>query len=93
MTEIKEQWSWKKFLLGIFDGKNYAKAVVFGVCLAIIVSTLALSAMGVIWVKDRFFKDKDKEPLPDVVTGETVSIDKSTKKSDFTIFKFGGTDN
>ena len=32
----KESWSWSKFLLGFFDGRNYAKAIVLGVCMIVI---------------------------------------------------------
>lgn len=32
----KETWSWLKFFKGFFDGKNYAKAIVLGVCMIVI---------------------------------------------------------
>ncbi len=33
----KENWDWAKFFKGFFDGKNYAKALVLGVCMIVIV--------------------------------------------------------
>ena len=36
MSEKKEQWSWMKFFKGFFDGKNYAKALVLGFCMLVI---------------------------------------------------------
>jgi len=31
-----EPWSWSKFLLGIFNGRNYAKAIILGFCLLVV---------------------------------------------------------
>ena len=36
--DYKEPWSWAKFLKGPFDGKNYAKAIVIGICMLIILT-------------------------------------------------------
>jgi len=37
MSGKKENWSWLKFIKGFFDGKNYAKAIVLGVCMMVII--------------------------------------------------------
>ena len=34
--DIHENWSWIKFFKGFFDGRNYAKAIVLGVCMVVI---------------------------------------------------------
>ena len=36
MTEEIDNWSWKKFFMGFINGKNYAKAIVLGVCMIVI---------------------------------------------------------
>ena len=36
MAEERENWSWSKFLKGFFDGRNYAKALVLGFCMTVI---------------------------------------------------------
>ena len=47
-----EGWSWSKFFSGFFNGRNYAKAIVLGVCMLVIlvvvtsVSTLIKSKMS-----------------------------------------------
>lgn len=48
-----EGWSWKKFLLGIFDGRNYAKSLIFMFCSAIII-VICYSTFTVI--KSKFVK-------------------------------------
>lgn len=48
-----ENWSWKKFLLGIFDGRNYAKSLIFMFCSAIII-VICYSTFTVI--KSKFVK-------------------------------------
>lgn len=50
-----EQWSWKKLLLGIFDGRNYGKAIVFMACSTIIL-TVCFCVYSV--VKSKFIKPK-----------------------------------
>jgi hypothetical protein len=32
----KDAWSWKKFFKGFFDGKNYAKSIVLGFCMLVV---------------------------------------------------------
>jgi hypothetical protein len=51
--QVGEGWSWKKFVLGIFDGKNYAKSIIFMACSAIII-VICYSTFTVI--KARFVK-------------------------------------
>lgn len=51
--DTKEQWSWLKFFKGFFDGKNYAKAIVLGVCLTVII-VIGYSTYTVI--KSKFVK-------------------------------------
>ena len=34
--DSNENWSWIKFFKGFFDGRNYAKAIVLGVCMVVI---------------------------------------------------------
>lgn len=50
---MSEPWSWKKFISGIFDGRNYAKSVIFLFCSAVIL-TICFSVYTV--VKQRFGK-------------------------------------
>lgn len=49
----KEGWSWKKFLLGVLDGRNYAKSIIFLLCSSIII-IICYSTFTVI--KSRFVK-------------------------------------
>lgn len=51
----KENWSWRKFVLGIFDGRNYAKAIILGICGAIVL-TICFCVYSV--VKSKFIKPK-----------------------------------
>jgi hypothetical protein len=53
IQDTKETWSWKKLLLGVFDGRNYGKAIVFGLCLSIIIS---VGYCVVLVVKSKFIK-------------------------------------
>jgi len=72
----KEQWSWRKFLLGIFDGRNYAKAITFMVCGAIVL-TICFSVYSVI--KARFAKPA---PIPAQAIGTnqgTVTTNNSSE--------------
>lgn len=65
--EYKEPWSWSKFLKGFFDGKNYAKAIVLGVCF-IIVLIIIFSVHGFISSK------LHKAPPPSQTVGENKGI-------------------
>lgn len=55
-----EGWNWKKFLTGFFNGKNYAKAIVLGFCLLIIL-IIVFSVVSVI--KSRFMKAKPTQAI------------------------------
>lgn len=95
VLDTKESWSWKKLLSGVFNGLNYGKALVFGLCLAIMLSIATLSVYGVLYIKGKLFPKKDETQRVLKVESQGGAVDASvtTKKSDFTIFKFGGTSN
>lgn len=59
-----EGWSWKKFLTGFFNGKNYAKAIVLGVCLTII---LVIGYSTYEFIKSRFVR-----PTATQATAQTI---------------------
>jgi hypothetical protein len=44
---LDEAWSWKKFFTGFISGKNYAKAIVLGFCLTVII-TIAFCVVSVV---------------------------------------------
>ena len=75
----KETWSWKKFFLEIFDGRNYAKAIILGICGAIVL-TICFCVYSV--VKAKFIKPK---PVPTQSVGTnqgqitTNNIDETKK--------------
>jgi len=50
MSDTPELWSWPKFFKGFFDGRNYAKAIVLGFCMTVIV-IIAFSVITVITSK------------------------------------------
>lgn len=78
MAEIeeKEHWNWPKFIKGFFDGKNYAKALVFGVCLFIIV----VIAFSVITTITSHFK-KSPPPTQTVGTNQGIIATKNEDKT------------
>lgn len=51
LIEAKEGWSWLKFLKGPFDGKNYAKALVLGLCQLVVLSLIACVVFTVVQVR------------------------------------------
>ena len=53
MKEERENWSWRKFFSGFFDGRNYAKAIVLGFCM-IVILVIVTSVFQTI--KSRFSK-------------------------------------
>lgn len=53
MSEEKELWDWKKFFAGFFDGRNYAKAIVLGVCMIVILVIVTSVAQT---IRSRFSK-------------------------------------
>lgn len=82
VVPIKENWSWSKFFKGFFDGRNYAKAIVLGTCLAIII---AIGYCVYTVAKARF---APKQPTIQTVSGGTVdsSVNKKVKNSIIGIF-------
>lgn len=64
--EPKEQWSWLKFIKGFFDGKNYAKAIVLGFCLLVMI-IIGVSVHG-------FIKSKFNKPLPTQAVGTNQGV-------------------
>ena len=71
---MRDDWSWKKFFSGFFNGKNYAKAVVLMFCSAIII-ILCFSTYS-------FIKSKFQKPTQQV--GEnygTITTTNTDKKS------------
>lgn len=85
-----ESWSWSKFVLGFFDGRNYAKAIVLGVCLAVVL-TICFSIFTV--VKNKFAKPL---PIPTQQVGEnagtiiTSNSNDSNKATSFQLVSLGG---
>ena len=75
MGDAPEQWSWGKFFNGFFDGKNYAKAIVLGVCMLviIIIVTSVYQMIG-----SRLLK---KPPTQAVGTNEGIIATKNEDKS------------
>lgn len=72
----KENWDWIKFFKGFFDGKNYAKAIVLGVCLFIIL-IIGVSVHG--FISSKF--NKPKPPTQSVGTNEGIIATKNEDKS------------
>ena len=56
----KEIWSWGKFFKGFFDGKNYAKAIVLGTCMLVILIIVFSVAST---IKSRFAKVKPAQAI------------------------------
>ena len=77
-TEAKEHWSWSKFLLGFFDGKNYAKAMVFGFCLFIM--------LMIGYATTTFIKSKIVKPMPTIGTNSGTVTNTSTDKKSWSLF-------
>lgn len=83
-----EPWSWYKFFTGFFNGRNYAKAIVIGVCMAIVL-TICFSVYSVI--KSRFAKQKPGIVQTEQVGTNTGTINKadshdSTEKKGWQLF-------
>lgn len=72
--QVKEGWSWRKFLIGIFDGKNYAKSIIFMACSSIII-VVCYSTFTV--VKSHFVK-----PAPPTQTVGTNTGTITTENTD-----------
>jgi hypothetical protein len=77
-----EVWSWAKFFSGFIDGRNYAKAIVLGVCMLVVVTVL-FSVFTV--VKARF---SPKQATIQTVSGGEVdaSVNKRVKNSILGLF-------
>lgn len=79
-----EVWSWKKFFLGLFDGRNYAKAIILGLCLTIM---LSIAYCVCVVVKSRFPK-----PLPQPTqtigtnSGKVTTVNKQEDKKGWQLF-------
>lgn len=71
-----ERWDWVKFFKGFFDGKNYAKALVFGVCLFILL-LIAVSVHGFISSK----LHKPTVPAQAVGTNQGIIATKNEDKT------------
>ncbi len=56
----KETWSWSKLAKGVFDGKNYAKSLIFMICGSIII-VVCFSTYTVI--KSKFVKVKPTQEV------------------------------
>ena len=81
---MAEDWSWKKFFLGFFDGRNYAKSIVIGVCGAIVL-TICFSVYSVI--KSKFIKPKPIQTQNiGTNTGRVTTINKSEDKKGWQLF-------
>ena len=72
----KETWSWGKFFSGFFDGRNYAKAVVLGFCM-IVILIIVFSVASVI--KSRF--SKPAQPTQAIGANQGIVATKNEDKS------------
>ena len=72
--QVGEQWSWRKFLGGVLDGRNYAKSIIFMACSAIII-VICYSTFTVI--KSKFVK---AQPTQAVGTNSGTIITENTDK-------------
>jgi len=80
----REQWSWKKFLSGIFDGRNYAKSIIMMFCMAVIL-IIVFSVASVI--KSRFGKEKPAEiEQIGTNTGTVTKTDSHDEKKGWQLF-------
>lgn len=75
LVESKENWSWSKFFKGFFDGKNYAKALVLGVCMIVII--VIVTSVYQVFVS-RLLK---KPPTQSVGTNQGIIATKNEDKS------------
>lgn len=75
MAKEVENWSWAKFFSGFFDGRNYAKALVLGICMIVI-----LVIVTSVWqaVSSRFFK---KSPTQAVESNNGIIATSNEDKS------------
>jgi len=80
-------WSWPKFFKGFFDGKNYAKSIVFLFCMLVIVSIIGAVAYTVMNLLPQ-----KKAAQPQVINSSGGAVDTSTKKTWWSLFEvnFGG---
>jgi hypothetical protein len=82
--EDKELWSWGKFFKGIFVGTNYAKALVLGLCLCIML-TIGYCVVAVV-------KSKLVKPLPQPTqtigtnSGKVTTVNKQEDKKGWQLF-------
>lgn len=74
VVQEKEQWSWLKFVKGFFDGKNYAKAIVLGIC-GLVVLVVVFSTFK--FIRSVFVKDK---PMPTQTVGTNTGSISTTNK-------------
>lgn len=76
--QVKEDWSWKKLFLGVFEGRNYGKALVLGLCLTIM-ATIGFSTYS--FLKSKFYK-----PLPTIGTNSGTVNNTQTDKRSWSLF-------
>ena len=69
-------WSWGKFFGGFINGKNYAKAIVLGFCLLVVI-VIVFSVASVI--KSKFHKTA--QPTQAVGTNQGVIATQNEDKS------------
>jgi hypothetical protein len=72
----RESWEWGKFFKGFFDGRNYAKAVVLGFCMLVIL-IIVFSVTSTI--RSRFAKPST--PTQAVGTNQGIIATKNEDKS------------
>jgi hypothetical protein len=73
---VKEGWSWLKFVKGFFDGRNYAKALVLGFCMLVILIVVFSVAST---IKSRF--SRPAPPTQAVGTNQGIIATKNEDKS------------
>lgn len=77
-----ESWSWKKLAKGPFVGKNYAKAVINLICMAVIL-TVCFSVYSVI--KQRFGKQTPTQAVG-TNTGTIITNNEDERGNSFSLF-------
>ena len=83
-----EGWSWLKFLGGVFNGRNYAKAIIFTICQAVILGIL----LCVFLVVRGYMRPRPVPTDTSTLSGQTVTqnIDKSERQVSQTYLPFAG---
>jgi len=83
MTEKTDNWSWMKFLSGLFNPLNFAKSFVFMVQMSIIILLILSVVFAAISIKRKFLKPKKSSAPVQIQTASGPvhnSVDDNKKK-------------